>query len=69
MRSFWAEMLIHSPAAIEIAPATAPAMPARRTTEVSTPDAANPRSNETFDTSPSLTPNTAARARPPDTAR
>ena len=37
MRSFCAETLIHSPAAIEIAPATAPAMPARRTIDVSTP--------------------------------
>ena len=31
------------------------------------PAPANPMTNETFETSPSLTPNTAARARPPAT--
>jgi hypothetical protein len=44
-------------------------MPARRTTEESTPDAAKPSINDTFDTRPSLTPNTEARARPPETER
>ena len=51
------------------APATAPAIPARRTIDESAPLAANPRISDTFDTSPSLTPNTAARARPPATER
>ncbi len=69
INSFWAEMLIHSPAAIEIAPATAPARPASRTISVSTPEPAKPRISETFETSPSLMPNTAARASPPDTER
>ena len=66
---FCAEMLTHSPAAIEMAPATAPAKPARRTMVESTPLAANPRMSETFETKPSLIPKTAARARPPDTER
>ena len=50
-------------------PAMAPARPARRTIEASTPPPANPRISDTFDTSPSLIPNTAARAEPPVTER
>ena len=67
--SFCAETLIHSPAAIEMPPAMAPASPARRTIPASAPLPANPRINDTFDTSPSDTPNTAARAAPPVTDR
>lgn len=51
------------------APAMAPAMPANLTTEESTPLLAKPMTSDTFDTKPSLIPNTAARARPPDTER
>ncbi len=67
--SFCADTLIHSPAAIEMPPAIAPASPARRTMDESAPEPAKPRMSDTFDTSPSLMPNTAARARPPDTER
>jgi hypothetical protein len=62
--SFWADTLIHSPAAIEMPPAIAPASPARRTMDESAPEPAKPRISDTFDTSPSLIPNTAARASP-----
>src|SRR5512141_2822854 len=62
-------MLTHSPAAMLVAPAMAPAIPARRTTDGATPAPAKPMTNETLETSPSLTPNTAARARPPATER
>ena len=62
-------MLTHSPAAMLVAPAIAPANPASRTTDDATPAPANPITNDTLDTSPSLTPKTAARARPPATER
>ena len=67
--SFCAETLIHSPAAMLMPPAIAPASPARRTMDDSAPPPAKPRISDTLDTSPSLTPNTAARAVPPATAR
>ena len=65
IRSLLDDTDTHSPAAIEIPPATAPARPARRTTPTATPEPAKPSSSETLETSPSLAPNTAARARPP----
>src|SRR5262245_37174861 len=52
-----------------IAPASSPARPARRTTEPAPPEPAKPRMSEMFDTSPSLTPKTDARAVPPATER
>jgi len=69
IRSFCAETLTHSPAAMLIDPAMAPARPARRTTLESAPPPANPTISDTLDTNPSLAPNTAARARPPATDR
>ena len=51
------------------APATAAAMPARRTTLASTPPAAKPIISETLETKPSLKPKTPARADPPASAR
>ena len=69
MRSFCELTETHSPAAIEMPPATAPAKPASRTTELAAPDPANPKISDTLDTRPSLAPNTAARANPPDTGR
>jgi hypothetical protein len=51
------------------APAMAPAIPASRTTFPPTLLPAKPITRDTFDTSPSLMPKTAARARPPDTDR
>ena len=50
------------------APATAAAIPASRTTLESTPPAAKPMINETFETKPSLKPKTPARAEPPASA-
>ena len=44
-------------------------MPAVRTTEAVVPAPATPRMSDTFDTRPSLTPNTLARATPPLTFR
>ncbi|MBI5087600.1 MAG: hypothetical protein HZB15_01655 [Actinobacteria bacterium] len=67
--SFCADTLIHSPAAMLTAPASAPARPARRTTLAFTPLPAKPMTKRTFDVSPSLMPNTEARASPPCTAR
>ena len=69
MSSFCAETLTHSPAAMLMPPASAPANPASRTTDDVAPPPAKPRMSDTFDTSPSLTPNTAARATPPVTTR
>ena len=54
----------YSPAAIENAPASRPATPASRITERSAPEPANPSTSAALDTSPSLTPNTAARSVP-----
>ena len=62
-------MLIHSPAAMLIAPAIAPARPARRTMLALTPLPEKPITSDTFEISPSLVPNTAARASPPETER
>ena len=69
MSSFCARTLTHSPAAIEIAPANRPDTPARRTSEPSVEAPAMPRIRATLETSPSLTPKTAARAFPPWTSR
>src|SRR4051812_2559479 len=69
MSSFCAETLIHSPAAMLMPPAMAPASPASRTIDASTPLPAKPRISETLDTSPSLMPKTAARAELPVTER
>src|SRR5487761_1428472 len=63
--SRWACIETNSPAAMEKAPATRPARPASRTTLAAGGAPATPRISETFVTSPSLMPNTAARA-PPD---
>ena len=46
--SFCAEMLTHSPAAMLVAPAMAPASPASRTTDESTPAPAKPMTNDTL---------------------
>ena len=54
-----------SPAAMEKAPATRPATPAKRTTPPAGWAPAMPKINETLVTRPSLTPKTAARALPP----
>jgi len=54
---------MYSPTAIEHAPATRLASPARRTTDGSA-DAATPRIRAMFVTRPSLMPSTAARAVP-----
>src|SRR5258706_12953465 len=62
-------MLTNSPAAMLVAPAMAPARPASRTTDDATPALANPITSDTLETSPSLTPKTAARASPPATER
>ncbi len=67
--SAWALRDTYSPDAIEIAPANSPVMPANRTREGSVLAPAKPRINATFETRPSLTPNTAARADPPCTSR
>src|SRR5436305_3254669 len=65
--SLWAFIDTYSPAAIEKAPAIHPASPASRTycgpLDAAAP--ATPRMRETLLTSPSLMPNTAARAVPP----
>ncbi len=59
----------YSPAAIDTAPATRPAIPAVRTIDAVVPAPAMPRMSDTFETSPSLTPNTVALAAPPVTVR
>ena len=58
-------METYSPDAMEKAPATSPAMPANRTTAPPGWAPAKPKMSDTLVTSPSLTPNTAARAPPP----
>ena len=60
--SAWTRIELYSPAAIEIAPDTSPARPASRTTAGAGSAPATPRISPMLDTSPSLTPNTAARA-------
>ena len=67
--SRWACIERYSPEAIEKAPATSPAMPARRTTPVAGFAPAKPRISETLVTRPSLMPKTAARWVPPLTSR
>src|SRR5579872_6656786 len=60
---------MYSPAAIEKAPPSSPARPARRTKLPPAEAPAMPRTSEVFETSPSLTPKTAARAPPPEMSR
>ena len=56
---------IHSPDAIENAPATSPATPASSTMLLLLVPPATPMTSEKFDTRPSFMPNTAARSAPP----
>src|SRR5580658_10260621 len=63
--SRWADIDVHSPDAMEKAPAMSNAIPARRTTLGPASAPAMPRINDTLVTRPSATPNTAARAPPP----
>ena len=67
--SRWERTEIHSPDAIENAPATSPAMPASSTMALSLVPPATPMTSEKFETSPSFTPNTVARSAPPKPAR
>src|ERR1700685_3607957 len=67
--SRWACIERYSPAAIENAPATRPATPVSRTIDPPGWAPATPRISETFVTSPSLTPKTAARGPPERTSR
>ena len=55
---------MYSPAAIEKAPASKPASPANAIVVLAAPEPAKPITSELLDTSPSLTPNTAARRAP-----
>src|SRR3954454_22185647 len=69
--SDWLATEVYSPAAIEKAPAASPASPASTTAVVS--DAARvppatPAISATFETSPSIAPNTAGRSHPPVTS-
>ena len=52
----------YSPAAIDIAPATSPAIPAVTIAEPDAPDAATPSTRLAVDRMPSLAPSTAARS-------
>src|SRR5690606_29998684 len=54
----------YSPAAIDMAPATVPAMPAERIAPGVPPPAATPTTRPATDTMPSLAPSTAARSQP-----
>ena len=67
--SFCALIEMYSPAAIDTAPARSPAKPATRTNDAWVEAPAKPRMSATFETRPSLTPNTAARDQPPCTSR
>ena len=60
---------IHSPDAIESAPATSPATPASSTKLFWLVPPATPMTSEKFDTRPSFIPNTIARSVPPTLAR
>jgi len=62
--STWLRTEIHSPAAIDSAPAIRLAKPARRTAERDASAPATARIRQTLLTSPSFTPRTAARAAP-----
>src|SRR6476646_2976987 len=55
---------MYSPAAIENAPASKPASPAKAIAVLAAPEPAKPITSEVLDTRPSLTPNTAARSAP-----
>lgn len=55
---------MYSPAAIESAPATSPAMPVSITLLFPTPLAATPTTRLETDTTPSFAPRTAARSQP-----
>src|SRR3954467_3308656 len=59
----------YSPAAIDRAPATRPAMPAVITALVDAPEAATPNTRLAVETMPSLAPRTAARNQPMRSAR
>src|SRR3954469_2377880 len=52
----------YSPAAMDSAPATRPAMPAVRIAAAEAPEAATPRTRLAGETKPSLAPSTAARS-------
>ena len=67
--SRWTRIEMYSPAAIEKDPPNNPARPASRTTPAPGWAPAVPRTRDTFETRPSLTPNTAARSPPPRTSR
>ena len=54
----------YSPTAIDMAPATSPAMPAMRTAAKDEPLLATPTMSAAVDTTPSLAPRTAARSHP-----
>ena len=66
--STWLRTDTHSPAAIDSAPATREADPARRTSAAEALAPATAKMRQTLVTSPSLTPSTAARALPFATA-
>ena len=55
---------MYSPTAIENAPASKPASPAKAIGVLAAPEPAKPITSEVLDTRPSLTPNTAARSAP-----
>lgn len=59
--SRWERTEIHSPAPIDSAPASSPAMPVSSTVLVATPPALTPMTRARLLTSPSLAPKTAAR--------
>ena len=69
MSSDWARIDTYSPVAMEKAPPMSPAIPASRTDPADAWAPAMPRISDTLETSPSLMPNTAARAPPPLTLR
>ncbi len=62
--SRWEATETYSPAAIDMAPATSPAMPAVRTASGDAPLPATPTMMAAVDTTPSLAPRTAARSHP-----
>jgi hypothetical protein len=60
--------LVYSPRAIEIAPATSPAVPVSTTVRGATPPPPTPAISAMLLTRPSIAPNTAARSQPPATS-